>query len=364
MGNEQGRRASVTFVRRVISSHGVAVASAGILAASLVAAPPEVSVARTEVRGVQLIAFAFPSTAPAAAILEKFVRNQGQTVDPVTPVFMGAADFTGAVVSDATAQLRIDPPIESQQVTNAAAAASPDVITDPILRSIVAVGYFFIVLPVFWAIVIVTSAINVVLGALGLPLLPNVPDPPFGPTPQLNATITPAVETDPLASDLDAPNTLKSGLSTGMVETDPLPSDLVPPNTLKSGPSTGMVETDPLPSDLVPPNTLKSGPSTGTVETDPLPSDPVAPDTDTANTSKPVMNVAKESPIFTPKPHGRDSSSSGSGPVRTSVQATADNASTVEQHPVGRIGKKPKPDAAKGEQKPGDDPSTTQSRSQ
>ena len=189
-------------------------------------------------------------------------------------------------------------------------------ITDPILGSIVAAGFFFVVVPVFWAIVIVTSAINVVLGALGLPLLPNVPDPPFGPTPQLNATITPAVETDPLASDLDAPNTLKSGLSTGMVETDP-PS-----------------------------------------------SDPVAPDTDTANTSKPVMNVAKESPIFTPKPHGRDSSSSGSGPVRTSVQATADNASTVEQHPVGRIGKKPKPDAAKGEQKPGDDPSTTQSRSQ
>jgi hypothetical protein len=78
MGNTS---TSVTFVRPYFST-GVAVASAGILAASLVAAPPEVSVARTEGRGVQLRAFALPSTAPAAATLEKFVRNQGQTSFP------------------------------------------------------------------------------------------------------------------------------------------------------------------------------------------------------------------------------------------------------------------------------------------
>ena len=312
MGNAS---TSVTSVRPNLTA-GVAVASAGILAASLVAAPPEVSVARTEVRGVQLIAFALPSTAPAAATLEKFVRNQGQTIVSVTPVIMGAADVTGAVVSDATAQLVSDLAIEGPQVTNAAAAASLDVITDPILRSIVAVGFFFVVVPVFWAIAIVTSAINVVLGALGLPLLPNVPDPPFGPIPQLNTAITPVVESKPLAGD------------------------------------------------LVPLNTHKSGPLPGTVETDPPSGDLVAPDTDTANTSKPVMNVVKDSPVFRTKPRGRDSSSSDADLVRTPVETTADDASTVEQHPVGRVGKKPKPDAANEEQKPGHDPSVSRSLSQ
>jgi hypothetical protein len=285
---------------------------------------------------VQLIAFALPSTAPAAATLEKFVRNQGQTVVPVTPVFMGAADITGTVVTspaklvqavrstgsptqviDATAQSVIDAAIESQQVTNAAAAASPDfswleLIPEPLRGAF----FFLVVIPVFAVLIFVTSAVNVVLGALGLPLLPNVPDPPFGPTPQLNAAITPAVETDPLASDPVAPNTDKSASSTG------------------------------------------------TVETDPLASDPVAPNTDTANTSKPVMNVAKDSPVFTPKPRGRGSSSPDSDLVRTPVETTADDASTVEQHPVGRVGKKPKPDAAGEEQKPGNDPSATRSLSQ
>ena len=361
MGNAS---TSVTSVRPNLTA-GVAVASAGILAASLVAAPPEVSVARTEVRGVQLIAFALPSTAPAAATLEKFVRNQGQTIVSVTPVIMGAADVTGAVVSDATAQLVSDLAIEGPQVTNAAAAASLDVITDPILRSIVAVGFFFVVVPVFWAIAIVTSAINVVLGALGLPLLPNVPDPPFGPIPQLNTAITPVVESKPLAGDLVPLNTLKSGPLPGTVETDPLAGDLVPLNTHKSGPLPGTVETDPLAGDLVPPNALQVRAVTRHgVETDPPSSDPVAPDTDTANASKPVMNVVKDSPVFRTKPRGRDSSSSDSDLVRTPVETTADDASTVEQHPVGRVGKKPKPDAANEEQKPGHDPSVSRSLSQ
>ena len=116
------------------------------------------------------------------------------------------------------------------------------------------------------------------------------------------------------------------------------------------------METDPLASDPVALNTDKSASSTGTVEADRLSSDPVAPDTDTANTSKPAMNVAKDSPVFTPKPRGRDSSSPDSDLVRTAVETTADDASTVEQHPVGRVGKKPKPDAANEEHKPGHDP--------
>jgi hypothetical protein len=172
------------------------------------------------------------------------------------------------------------------------------------------------------------------------------------------------VESKPLAGDLVPLNTHKSGPLPGTVETDPPSGDLVPPNALKSGPLPGTVETDPPSGDFVPPNALKSGPSTGTVETDPPSGDPVAPDTDTANTSKPVMNVVKDSPVFRPKPRGRDSSSSDSDLVGTPVETTADDASAVEQHPVGRVGKKPKPDAANEEQKPGHDPSATRSLAQ
>ena len=172
------------------------------------------------------------------------------------------------------------------------------------------------------------------------PLLPNVPDPPFGPTPPLNAATAPAVESKPLASDPVAPNTRKTASSTGIVETDRLASDPVAPKTDKSASPTGNVETDPLASD------------------------PAAPDTDTAKTSKPVMNVVKDSPVFRPKPRGRDSSSSDSDLVGTPVETTADDASTVEQHPVGRVGKKPKPDGANEEQKPAHDPSATRSLSQ
>jgi hypothetical protein len=249
---------------------------------------------------------------------------------------MGAADITGAVVTspvklvqairstgsptqviDATAQSVIDPAIESQQVTNAAAAASPDVswlelIPEPLRGAF----FFFVVIPVFAVLIFVTSAVNVVLGALGLPLLPNVPDLPFGPTPQLNAATAPTVDTNRVLSDPVVPQMNKTASLTGSVETNRVLSD------------------------------------------------PVVRNTDTANTSKPVMNVAKDSPVFTPKPRGRDSSSPDSDLDRTPVETTADDASTAEQHPVGRVGKKPKPDAANEEQKPGHDPSATRSLSQ
>jgi len=53
-----------------------------------------------------------------------------------------------------------------------------------------------------------------------------------------------------------------------------------------------------------------------------------------------------------------------SAAVRTSVETSADNASTVEQHPPGQVDKKPKRAAAKGEQEPGHDQSATRSASQ
>jgi hypothetical protein len=251
----------------------------------LVAAPPNADRVRAEIRSLQLIALSLPSTAPSAAILDIFVREQGKTVLPVTPVVRTTENLVGPVrstaflarVIDSTAQLRVDPAMEGQQVTNAVVAASPGVITDPILSSIVLGGLFFVVIPAVWVVIIVTSAINVVLGALGLPVLPNVPDPPFGLSPQLNAATAPAVEANFLPSDPVVPQTNKTASLTGIAETDP--------------PSNGGVERD----------THKTASSVGIGRTNRPLCDPAVPDTDAASMPKPLTNVAEDSPVFTPK---------------------------------------------------------------
>ncbi len=98
-----GHCAKGFVMRPSVRSHlaaGGAVASAGILALSLVAAPPpDFNGARTEVRVVRLAAFALPPAAPLVALLEKFVSNQAQNVVPVSPVVGGAADITTAAVT-------------------------------------------------------------------------------------------------------------------------------------------------------------------------------------------------------------------------------------------------------------------------
>jgi hypothetical protein len=80
--------------------------------------------------------------------------------------------------------------------------------------------------------------------------------------------------------------------------------------------------------------------------------------TDTVNTSKPLTDVTKDSRVFTPKHRGRESSPSGSDLIRTAAETAADNASIVDQHTLGNVNRKPKADAAEGEQKPADDSST------
>jgi hypothetical protein len=301
----------------------VAAASAGILAAGLVSVPTEVDVARTEVRAVQLAAF--PLAQGVAAILEQAAGDQrGNLVAVPSSVVSNAAittplTFARDVQPTDSATQVIDPAIDSQQVTNADAAAGLGDITDPILGSIVGVGVFFVFIPAFWALIIVISAINVVLDAVGLPLLPNVLDPPFGPTPPVDPAIASTVESKSLSGDPVALETNKKFAATGPAELDP-PSDApVVPKTRKNGSSTDTVETD--------------SPSLDSRDTD----------TETASTSKPLTNVTKDSPDFTPKRRDHEDSSADSA------------ASTVEQHPVGNVDKKPKPDAAEGEQKAGDD---------
>lgn len=224
MGNTRtvvmsGHRVGGFAVRRSVRPYltsSVAVATAGILAAGFVAGPPEVTVARTEVQGMQLIAIALPSTTPRPAMPMNSVRSQGRSDLSVIPASIGGADAISAVafvrpvqasshlkeVIEATTHSKIDPAREGQQVTNAA-MASPDYITNPILRSIILGVAFFVVIPVFWVIIVLPSAIKDVLDALNLPLLQNVPDPPF----RLSIPLTTATTTsDPeTSSTLDDP---------------------------------------------------------------------------------------------------------------------------------------------------------------
>ena len=101
---------------------------------------------------------------------------------------------TGAATELVEAPVRsvVDPAIGSQQVTGAALVNPVNKIASALpsqLPAALAVAFlYFVAIPAFWVVIVVTSAVNVVLNALGLPLLPNVPDPPFGPTPPLMAT--------------------------------------------------------------------------------------------------------------------------------------------------------------------------------
>ena len=90
MGNTRtvvmsGHRVGGFAVRRSVRPYltsSVAVATAGILAAGFVAGPPEVTVARTKVQGMQLIAIALPSTTPRPAMPMNSVRKSR----PIRPI--------------------------------------------------------------------------------------------------------------------------------------------------------------------------------------------------------------------------------------------------------------------------------------
>jgi len=215
-GHSAGRFAMRPFVRPRLTT-GVTIASAGILALSLVTAPPHVNVARTEVRAVQIAAFALPP----AALLEKFMGNQAQTVLPVIPVVGGgAADIITADITNklpfvqpvqssgsptqatgVTAQSEIDSANDSQQGNTALAAALvPDgVITDPILRSIIAVFFFFVVIPVFGVLLFFFPPTFPAAAALSA-----LPEPPSPAEPEIDthpATSKPQMaEVDPMVS--------------------------------------------------------------------------------------------------------------------------------------------------------------------
>ena len=141
---------------------GGAVASAGILALGLVAAPPDTDGARTDTRAVHLAAFALPPAAHAAPLLEKFIINQAKAVVPVIPTVVpgGAADVaTAGVTTPVTLDSALDPAINPQKLAAAPLAATTpayDWTQDPILYPIISFGFgvLVIVVPVLIAAVI------------------------------------------------------------------------------------------------------------------------------------------------------------------------------------------------------------------
>jgi hypothetical protein len=103
------RSLSGPSVRRHLTM-GVTFASASILTLGLVTVPPEVDVARTEVRAVRLAAFPLPQGASLA--LDQFIRDQAQSFVAVAKVAGGgAADIPDAVLKvpmAATAPVTVD----------------------------------------------------------------------------------------------------------------------------------------------------------------------------------------------------------------------------------------------------------------
>jgi hypothetical protein len=284
---------------------GVAAASAGILAASLVAVPPEVVPAMAEVRAVHLAALDLAQV--AAAIFEK---AGGEPSSVAVTVASGVQRNAGSAPSitagqnvglTGAARQAITSEIDSPQFS---AAAVPAPTADSILGGLLVGAFFFIVIPAFWVVIVVTSVINVVLGAVGLPLLPNVPYPPLGPVPLAAATVAPEAEL-------------------GRPTADP--------------PASQVTESEPQPTASVAPKTRKAGSPT---------------DMATDTTSKPLTKVSRDSADFTPKRPKRhdDENSSADGDSATTQQdATADAPSIVGRPAPRHAEQTPKHDTTDGD---------------
>lgn len=188
-------------VRRHLTT-GATFASAGILALGLVTVPPNVDVARSEVRAVRLAATKVPLAASPAGLLEEFISNQAQTVAPVAlAVPGGAADINAVVVTAPfTFESLTDPATDRQQVNSAALSATtipfdlPGILGPlyPYVGAALLIGgfavVFLVVLPVVWFVETVASV-------LGLPsVLPLTATAEASPTPAPTLTSDPPLQ--------------------------------------------------------------------------------------------------------------------------------------------------------------------------
>jgi hypothetical protein len=220
-------------VRRHLNA-GVTVASAGILALGLVAAPPGVRGAGTEVRQVQLAAFVLSPPALLGA-LEKFISDRAQTVVPVTKVVAdGAADVPAALLKTPTADettpptfdSAIDPAINPQKVDAAGLAATTTALSipAPLLAAIpepilAIVGITLLFGPIILLVILACppcALFNFVTGLIQSFLIDLTPLPAVAlastATVEAIATTDPSMTSEPLLSD-SAPATTKTAAS-------------------------------------------------------------------------------------------------------------------------------------------------------
>jgi hypothetical protein len=188
---------------------GGAVASVCILALGLVAAPPDSNVARSEVRAVQLAAFALPPAAASSALLEEFIHNQFQTVVPITPMIGGGTrDVPAALVKPSTAgvtaPLNVDSAVSSQVVNKTAPAAlTVDPVTNaifgPILAVVAFIFIFGVLIPAGFVVGAFYQLIDIFGGGLLAPLAGIAA--PLAATADPNVTGVPSLTSDPTLSD-------------------------------------------------------------------------------------------------------------------------------------------------------------------
>jgi hypothetical protein len=187
VSGSHARVLSYLSVRPYLTAGG-AVATAGILVLSTVAAPPELQDTRAEVRAVHLTGSAVPPTKTWVATLEELSSNQARTGVLVSQVG-GAADVTTVVMTTHTAGVaksrEFDPVPTPNTVDAVTLAATPiadlGAIFQPLLKIPVvgaAVAYtalflvFFVYIPVAW---FVEAVYDEIAGVLGLP--PTLPLP-------------------------------------------------------------------------------------------------------------------------------------------------------------------------------------------
>lgn len=194
---------------------GISLASAGILALSLVAVPPEVHTPRAERQAVQLTAFTLPTTASPRGFLVRTVGGQVKLLSPVdaqpTSVTAQRKRVTGESVDDT---------MMSSAMTDGVVAAAVGPVTDPFepittaLNSIVSALYaagvvlvFAIAIPVAYLRFQFLSFLESVgLGALadylaGFPAAPPAFPVAYAATTDVDATLAPMLKSAPLASD-------------------------------------------------------------------------------------------------------------------------------------------------------------------
>jgi hypothetical protein len=105
--------------------------------------PPDVDVSRNEIRAVRVAAHTLPSAAFLGAV-EKFIRNQANTVVPITQAGTGAADIPAAFVKTSTAgaptsftsDSAIDPATNTQKGEAAGLEPTAALLAEPILPAL------------------------------------------------------------------------------------------------------------------------------------------------------------------------------------------------------------------------------------